>query len=657
HAVFTNPREIAIHPKSGDVIHITTPNDPISIGKLGSNRFWVGFRYGGVGIFDLNGKRLSTFLNGKSVTRLFVDHEGGYWFSTLQNGIYHAKNTSVFCQLFDLAENNWIHSLGKDEKNNLWVGSYNGNVFVLDKKNMRQVFTSVKKRPAKVHYNRFSSEMQFCSDENLYTGQSGKNMLPVLGNPLGIYRLSRDSLLFCGYQGIMVHTLKKRYSLVFGSRVSDLYYYEGRFYLGTHKGVFVLKNIENIHSWKEIKGVSYSTFLANCTPEPVFQKAIPYGTIVSDIEMVNGSFLISTMGLGMVLLKNGSFNRITQQKGLSDNFVKKLYCENDSVIWACTNSGLNRILLRNGKLEAVDFISTKKGLISNEVTCLEIIGDTVWVGTRNGLCYFPKSIFHERVPERNYYLEISALRVNDKKRLFKKNFELGYKENRIEFNFKGKSFLEFAPLTYRYKLQGLETKWNYTKNLSTVYSSIPPGSYTFIVQVKGTNQFWESGEQTFSFTINPPFWKTWWFFIGVSVALLTLVYLFFKFRILTYNRDITRELLRQILKRLTKKTHYVVFREQGKDIRIPTTSICYVKSDGNYIDIHADTKKYTIRYKIGDFLGLVPDPLEYLRINRSYIVRLDKVQEKSKKEVTVKGERIAVGETYIEQLEKIMFRA
>jgi hypothetical protein len=43
------------------------------------------------------------------------------------------------------------------------------------------------------------------------------------------------------------------------------------------------------------------------------------------------------------------------------------------------------------------------------------------------------------------------------------------------------------------------------------------------------------------------------------------------------------------------------------------------------------------------------------RISRSCIVRLDKIQQKSKKDVVVKGEILTVGETYLDQLEKIKF--
>jgi hypothetical protein len=281
------------------------------------------------------------------------------------------------------------------------------------------------------------------------------------------------------------------------------------------------------------------------------------------------------------------------------------------------------------------------------------VKDTIWVGTREGLCYFPKSLLNKKSVITNYFLQITQFKVNDLERA--QTSELSYNENRIEFGFKAISFFEFKPIEYRFKLQGLETEWNYTNTVSIRYTSLPPGSYTFMVQVKGNNASWSQGQQAFSFTITPPFWQTLWFRLSAILLIVLLIYLFFRFRILSYNRDITRELMRLVLKRLTKKTNYVVFREQGKDIRIATDTICFIKSDGNYIEIHTDTGRHVIRHKIGEFLDLVPDPLEYLRINRSYIIRIDKVQSKSKKDVTVCGEKLAVGETYLEQLSKIKF--
>jgi len=139
--------------------------------------------------------------------------------------------------------------------------------------------------------------------------------------------------------------------------------------------------------------------------------------------------------------------------------------------------------------------------------------------------------------------------------------ELRYFENRIEFGFKGVTFFEYKPIIYRYRLMGLEKKWNYTKSLSVMYSTLPPGKYTFILQARANTQSWSRGQQAFTFTIRPPFWRTWWFFFALMFTIGLLIYLFFRYRILTYNRDITRELLRQLLKRLKRKTNHVIFRE------------------------------------------------------------------------------------------------
>ena len=73
--------------------------------------------------------------------------------------------------------------------------------------------------------------------------------------------------------------------------------------------------------------------------------------------------------------------------------------------------------------------------------------------------------------------------------------------------------------------------------------------------------------------------------------------------------------------------------------------------------IHVVTKKrtYTIRCKIGDFISSTPDALEYLRVHRSYIIRIDQVSSKGKNWVVIQGNRIPIGETYLTALDKIQF--
>jgi hypothetical protein len=222
----------------------------------------------------------------------------------------------------------------------------------------------------------------------------------------------------------------------------------------------------------------------------------------------------------------------------------------------------------------------------------------------------------------------------------------------LEVDFQAITFKANADLHYRYKLVGMETQWNYTATPQIVYESLPPGDFTFVLQA-GVGDRWNDEVRRLQLTVFPPFYQTVWFRLVTGVLILLLVYWFFKVRILTYNRDITRELLRQLLKRLKRKTDHFVVRDQGHDVRISSGNILFVKSSGNYIEIHTYQRTFVIREKISNFISLVPDPLEYLRVHRLYIVRIDKIRQKSVKSVTVKDIEIGVGRSYLKVLANI----
>ena len=136
---------------------------------------------------------------------------------------------------------------------------------------------------------------------------------------------------------------------------------------------------------------------------------------------------------------------------------------------------------------------------------------------------------------------------------------------------------------------------------------------------------------------------------------MAMVYWFFKVRVLTYNQDVSRELMRLAIKRLKRKELFYRFRSNGEDFKIPTHEILYINSQGNYLDIVTTKKTYTIRCKIGDFITDTPDSLEYLRVHRSYIIRIDQVSGKGRNWVVIKDQKIPVGETYLYELDKIQF--
>ena len=210
-------------------------------------------------------------------------------------------------------------------------------------------------------------------------------------------------------------------------------------------------------------------------------------------------------------------------------------------------------------------------------------------------------------------------------------------------------------IRYLYRLNNNQY-WSSTQNRSIQFSSLAPGNYLFEAKMCIDGQYCSGQPISFKFTISAPFWKSWWFALICLTGLSYLIYLFFKIKVLTYNKDVTRELIRLIIKKLKGDEMYFSFRENGNDIRVRTEDIIFIKSAGNYIDLYTSKKTHTIRLNIGKFLDNVPDRLEYIRLHRSYIVRIDKITRKSKNEVQLyNGVKLPVSQNHFKKLKEVVF--
>lgn len=632
-SIFTSKKFIDIVSDQEERIRISCDQEPIGVGDYGNGLFWVGFRSGGLRIYNLKGKLVENYLDGKSVTSCYQDHEGGLWMSTMHDGVYYVKNIHIHSIHFPDQREKWISGITMDGKNGILAGTYNGDVYQINHSSANLIHSSSKNKPAQVEQNLFSGEVFYLADDQLFNMSKGTSV--QVGIPaLSLLFTGRDSVVVISYVGLHLVTGSKAYTTIFNERIYDIVKFNGRSIAATISGPMLYENNQLTKP--------YDGAFKNMR--------------VEDMELFNDRLALGTHGYGLIIFdRDSTLIRIGEKEGLQSDFISQLYAENDSILWVCTNAGISQIVLQNDHIH-IKGISTNDGLISNEITDIEIIDDTIWVGTREGLCYFSQSYFNAIAEERKKsFLSFHSIRVNDKYQELKSAYQLSYDENRLEIDFQSISFRNGDQLVYRYRLSGLEGNWNYTTQRKAIYSSVPPGKYRFEVQSMSIDGNWDTIPISIQLNILPPYWKTWWFLLSVFMGIILLIYLFFRFRILTYNRDITRELLRQVLKKIRRDERYIVYREQGKDIRILTSSIAYIKSSGNYIEIFTEKGKHIVRSKIGDFLESVPDPLEFLRVHRSYIIRLDKVEQKGTREVVVMGKTIAVGETYIKDLQKIQF--
>ncbi len=90
-------------------------------------------------------------------------------------------------------------------------------------------------------------------------------------------------------------------------------------------------------------------------------------------------------------------------------------------------------------------------------------------------------------------------------------------------------------------------------------------------------------------------------------------------------------------------------RDKGCLKKINFKDILWLKGDGNYTTLVAKGKVYSLRNILKEFEAILPDD-EFVRIHKSFLVRIDKIETISPKEVTVVNQKVPVGRTYYQKL-------
>ncbi|WGH77009.1 LytTR family DNA-binding domain-containing protein [Tenacibaculum tangerinum] len=634
--IFTNDSIVSIVHKNNKSIFLKEKYSPIAIKTIDTTRFFIGYEFGGGKITNQRGRILKSFLEGKSVTDLLIDHEGGYWFTTLNSGVYYVKKPSV--NIYNIANqtNNHVSSLAKTKEKELLIGYNNGNIQKI-LKNRRSISLDTPKgnQRAFVENNPVSNTTYLYNTDGLISTSTKKKLLEEY-----ILKISEpiDSAVFISGTKHFYAIKRNKIAVTYKNlpyRIHDVTTWNKDTILSTPLGVFKFNS-------DSITPLSKQSTLFNFRSDDI------------DVSRNKKTLYIATQNAGLVINDANHTYNITKKNGLYSDIINEVSIENDSTVWLCTNKGINRIVFSKNHYQ-VTGIDKKQGLLSDEIEDLEIINDTVWAGTKQGLCFFPKNQLLPTNYNNSYFKLKKVYLNNNSKDSIKDNAKLSYKENEIDFIVEGISFANKENLHYQYRLNN-HRFWTSTRERKIHFSSLPPNDYTFEAKMCFNSNKCSEKIVSYSFSILPPFWKTGWFKIICAVAICILIYIFFRIRVLTYNKDIVRELLRVLLKYLKRKEDiYFSFKENGNEVRIKSQDILYIKSSGNYIDIFTKDKTHTVRMNIGKFLDHIPDKLEYIRIHRSYIVRIDKITSKSKDKLKINDIQLPVSQSYLKNLQNIHF--
>ena len=249
-----------------------------------------------------------------------------------------------------------------------------------------------------------------------------------------------------------------------------------------------------------------------------------------DMTYYDDSTLVISAGCINVLnTKTGKIRFISTADGLPSNSTESVERDESGIIWAGMTNGICRLNLKRG---IVTYYDRRDGIPYDKFSQAGVKelhdGRLAFFTDHNFMVFDPNRFGQSVKPPRPMLTSFTQAgrRISYDSLMKMKNAVLPYNNNSISFSFSALSFLPQQKIHYYYQLEGFDTAWIKTdKPVEVSYNYLPPGHYTLLVRSGNADGLINEEGLKFPVTVREPFWKTWWFFSLVSLAVIAMLYL------------------------------------------------------------------------------------------------------------------------------------
>lgn len=504
----------------------------IWLDKDPSGNIWVSPIEGGVHLVkkgDFNSESNIVILEPHLITSTIQDNEGGFWFTSIANGIFFCPNINmiIYNEKSGLANQRISNIFANRE--GLYIGDEDGVLSLINHGNIKKhkvKFGKQDKLPIRfIGVDSLDSKVWFGSSLYLHSLEKGKvttyyNKSKIKNpSPRQMIKAFEGGYWIGGGWGISKfdgqnYKYNSREDNVFSNVVQSVYQDSTHsLWLATDNGIWKYKDSQIEYLGKN---------------EPLFTHSSSH-----IIKYKNNCILISTRGIGLLVYNGDSIKPITTADGIASNYINKI-AVSASGVWLATNGGVSWI---TGDLEndfLVTNINTSHGLPTNETSDIFARGNQVYVSTSKGFVEINSSqIKPNLVKPKTIITELKANSTNID--ITEDRIALNNKQNIISISFVGLSYKNMNKRVYRHRFSNVDTTWIYTSDKSSTFIGLPPDEYNFEVQSQNSDGLW--GESAMlSFTIAPAFWQTIWFIVLATVIFSLLIFLVYLLRIGSIKR-------------------------------------------------------------------------------------------------------------------------
>jgi len=434
--------------------------------------------------FQVKKSILSQYL----ITGICSDFESGYWFSTLNSGIIYVPNLNItfYSTKNEGMSSNIHYIIPQNEK--IIFGFTDMSQYEIDQKSQTLIRVSEKidisKIPNEIHQNGIKFEY-------------ATKVPPLKRTCRAILKLSPNLILFAPHDaGLSFWNIEKseeeKEKHLDSPKINKILKdYKNNIWTGTKSGLYKLDTIKNVLMLQD--------------DHPLLQNIA-----VQDLTKTSDSVIIIATRINGLLLKyQNSITSYKTNNGLLSNTINQITFDSaHQILWVATNKGVNGLKWKNKSFTKSYRLSSNSGINSPDIRHIWIQSDTLFLASNSGVSFIKYADLDKNNSSPKIY--IKNILINNIPTNQFDNPTLPSHQNNLNFQFQGISYHSFNNIQYKYKLAGLDSMWQTSKNPDLHFLSIPPGKYTLRIKAINIDGI-ESASIQIPFTILTPFWKTLWF--------------------------------------------------------------------------------------------------------------------------------------------------
>ncbi len=515
------------------------------------DRLWISYENGAIDLLvdntvfkiDFRSYRPHKSVYFKAQRIFYLDRENRVWIYDSHGSLYVLDETFLrYLQPSLPDSDHYFTDLVKAKNGDIWASGSNGLY-------RYSVIEGIFK-----YYDDFHDELGL-ANEPLSIAHDGTSLWVGHGNPNFVAKIKNDTaLIYDRNQGVFMP-------------VSDIEIdKEGTVWFGGPDGLFSLDTdtFKDRLAW--IQGhvnemsIDHLGNLILAHSGRIFKHGNGKWTIYGNKEGLRASpwtvensdsndLIIGSWTKGIEYVFNEQHLLIDRSLGV-DNHINSISHDPYNNLWVRTNAGLNVLNTENIRRNMLD----KSNLQVDELCKLDginsisfsahmddvIDGDSIWFSNGAGIHILDYEEYSKSSERLN--LIFTEIQVNDRRINYNqdsiegisfdipsaysnipRNLSLDYRYNDLLFEFCNASFEAPHANNYRYRIKELDVAWSRASSLNQAnFTNLPPGDFTFQVQVLGHGFIW-SKPLSYRFKILPPWYRTGVAYVSYMLLLIGLV--------------------------------------------------------------------------------------------------------------------------------------